>query len=143
VNLELLGERQLTVDCDVLQADGGTRTAAVTGGYVAVALALKKLIERGLVPAEVLRTPVAGISVGVVDGRELLDLDYAEDSRAAVDGNVVMTGEGAFIEAQFTAERGSFDRPTLDGLIHLAESGIRDLLAIQEQALGEAVVGAQ
>ncbi|MBC8446842.1 MAG: ribonuclease PH, partial [Chloroflexi bacterium] len=113
VNLELLGERQLMVDCDVLQADGGTRTAAVTGGYVAVALALRRLIVQGAVPAGVLRTPVAAVSVGVVDGLPLLDLDYGEDSRAAVDGNVVMTAAGELVEAQFTAEGRPFDRAAL------------------------------
>lgn len=135
VNLELLGERQLTVDCDVLQADGGTRTAAVTGGYVAVALALRRLIAQGRVPPEVLRTPVAAISVGVVDGLLLLDLDYEEDSRAAVDGNVVMTAAGELVEAQFTAEGQPFDRAALDILLDLAGKGIRELLAVQQKAL--------
>jgi len=135
VNLELLGERQLTVDCDVLQADGGTRTAAITGGYVAVALALRRLMERGLVPPEVLRTPVAAVSVGVVDGVPLLDLDYTEDSRAEVDGNVVMTAAGELVEVQFTAEGQPFDRTMLDTLLDLAEKGIEELLAIQREAL--------
>lgn len=135
VNLELLGERQLTVDCDVLQADGGTRTAAVTGGYVAVALALRRLIAQGAVPPEVLRTPVAAVSVGVVDGLLLLDLDYEEDSRAAVDGNVVMTAAGELVEAQFTAEGQPFDRAALDMLLDLAGKGIRELLAVQQKAL--------
>lgn len=135
VNLELLGERQLTVDCDVLQADGGTRTAAVTGGYVAVALALRRLIAQGRVPPEVLRTPVAAVSVGVVDGLLLLDLDYEEDSRAAVDGNVVMTAAGELVEAQFTAEGQPFDRAALDILLDLAGKGIRELLAVQQKAL--------
>jgi len=135
VNLELLGERQLTVDCDVLQADGGTRTAAVTGGYVAVALALRRLIAQRAVPPEVLRTPVAAVSVGVVDGLPLLDLDYDEDSRAAVDGNVVMTATGELVEVQFTAEGRPFDRTVLDELLDLAERGVRELLAFQEKAL--------
>lgn len=135
VNLELLGERQLTVDCDVLQADGGTRTAAVTGGYVAVALALRRLIAQGAVPPEVLRTPVAAVSVGLVDGLLLLDLDYEEDYRAAVDGNVVMTAAGELVEAQFTAEGQPFDRAALDMLLDLAGKGIRELLAVQQKAL--------
>ncbi|MDH7487411.1 MAG: ribonuclease PH [Anaerolineae bacterium] len=135
VNLELLGERQLTVDCDVLQADGGTRTAAVTGGYVAVALALRRLIAQGAVPPEVLRTPMAAVSVGVVDGLLLLDLDYEEDSRAAVDGNVVMTAAGELVEAQFTAEGQPFDRAALDALLDLAEKGVKELLAVQQEAL--------
>lgn len=135
VDLELLGERQLTVDCDVLQADGGTRTAAITGSYVAVALALQRLIDNGAVPPETLRAPVTAISVGVVDGKVLLDLDYAEDSRASVDGNVVMTAAGEFIEAQFTAEGQPFDRRALAALLDLAEKGIRELSAVQRQAL--------
>jgi ribonuclease PH len=135
VDLELLGERQLVVDCDVLQADGGTRTAAVTGGYVAVALALQRLIAQGALPPEVLLAPVAATSVGVVDAVPLLDLQYAEDSQAAVDGNVVMTAAGEIIEAQFTAEGQPFDRAVLDLLLNLAEKGIRELLAIQQEAL--------
>jgi len=135
VNLELLGERQLTVDCDVLQADGGTRTAAITGGYVAVALALRRLMERGLVEPEVLGTPVAAVSVGVVDGQPLLDLDYEEDSRAEVDGNVVMSATGKLVEVQFTAEGQPFDRAMLDTLLDLAEKGIKELLAIQQEVL--------
>ena len=137
VSLELLGEHQLTVDCDVLQADGGTRTAAITGSYVAVALALRRLIEQGTVPPEVLRTPVAAVSVGMVDGKPLLDLDYGEDSRADVDGNVVLTAAGELIEAQFTAEGRPFDRASLDALLDLAEKGIRELLAIQQRALAD------
>jgi len=135
VNLNLLGERQLVVDCDVLQADGGTRTAAITGGYVAVALALQRLMEQGLVPREVLRTPVAAVSVGVVDGEPMLDLDYEEDSRAAVDCNVVMTAAGELVEVQATAEKGAFDRAILDTLLDLAEKGIRELLVIQRKTL--------
>jgi ribonuclease PH len=135
VNLGLLGERQLTVDCDVLQADGGTRTAAVTGGYVAVALALQRLADQGVLPPQVLRSPVAAISVGIVDGIPLLDLEYSEDSQASVDGNVVMTAAGEIIEAQFTAEGEPFDRATLDVLLNLAEKGIGQLLAIQQEAL--------
>lgn len=135
VDLELLGERQVIVDCDVLQADGGTRTASVTGGYVALALALQKLIRAGEVPAEVLRTPVAAISVGVVDGESMLDLCYDEDRRADVDVNVVMTGEGEFVEVQGTAEGAAFDRRTMDRLLDLAEGGIRTLLVAQQKAL--------
>ena len=137
MSLELLGEHQLTVDCDVLQADGGTRTAAITGSYVAVALALRRLIEQGTVPPEVLRTPVAAVSVGMVDGKPLLDLDYGEDSRADVDGNVVLTAAGELIEAQFTAEGRPFDRASLDALLDLSEKGIRELLAIQQRALAD------
>jgi ribonuclease PH len=135
VDLTQLGERTLTLDCDVIQADGGTRTAAVTGGYVATALALRKLISAGLVPPEVLITSVAAVSVGIVDGEPRLDLCYAEDSKADVDCNVVMTAEGCFVEVQGTAERDPFDRAALDGLLTLAERGIRKLMAAQQAIL--------
>jgi len=137
VDLTRLGERTLTLDCDVLQADGGTRTAAVTGGYVATALALRKLITAGLVPPEVLVTSVAAVSVGIVGGVPMLDLCYAEDSQADVDCNVVMTAEGKFVEVQSTAERDPFDRASLDTLLALAERGIRELMAAQQQTLAK------
>ena len=135
VDLDLLGERQVIVDCDVLQADGGTRTASVTGGYVALALALQGLIQSGEVPSAVLRTPVAAISVGVVGGEPMLDLCYDEDRRADVDVNVVMTGKGEFVEVQGTAEGAAFDRRTMDRLLDLAEGGIRTLLEAQQKVL--------
>jgi ribonuclease PH len=140
VDLEKLGERQVIVDCDVIQADGGTRTASVTGAYVALALALRKLIAEGETPPSVLRTPVAAISVGVVDGTALLDLCYAEDRSAEVDFNVVMTGQGQFVEVQGTAEGAPFGRQMMDRLLDLAAQGIDQLLALQQQALGEAVL---
>ena len=135
VNLELLGKRQIIVDCDVLQADGGTRAAAVTGGYVALALALRKLIAGGYAPPAALLAPVAAVSVGVVDGEPLLDLCYDEDLRAATDMNVVMNRDGRFIEVQGTAERQPFDRPMLNRLLDLAAGGIGNLLRIQGEAL--------
>ena len=135
VDLTRLGERTLTLDCDVLQADGGTRTAAVTGGYVATVLALRKLIDVGLVPPDVLVTSVAAVSVGIVDGEPRLDLCYAEDSKAEVDCNVVMTAEGRFVEVQGTAEHKPFDRASLDQLLALAERGIRELMAAQQAVL--------
>jgi len=135
VNLDALGERQAILDCDVLQADGGTRTAAITGGYVALALALRKPIEAGL-PSHVLRAAVAAVSVGVVDGEPMLDLCYAEDRRADVDLNVVMTGEGQFVEVQGTAEGATFDRATMNRLLDLAVEGIAQLLQIQQTILG-------
>jgi len=135
VDLTRLGERTLTLDCDVIQADGGTRTAAVTGGYVATVLALRKLIDAGLVPPEVLVTSVAAVSVGIVDGEPHLDLCYAEDSKAEVDCNVVMTAEGHFVEVQGTAEHKPFDRVSLDQLLALAERGIRELMAAQQAVL--------
>jgi ribonuclease PH len=132
-----LGPRTITVDCDVLQADGGTRVAAITGAYVAVALAARSLQERGLLPdgAAVLREPVAAVSVGIVDGEARLDLPYAEDSRADVDMNVVMTRGGRLIEIQGTAEREPFTREQLDALLELAGRGIVELCLAQERAL--------
>jgi ribonuclease PH len=135
VNLERLGPRTLTIDCDVLQADGGTRTASVTGGYVATVMALRKLIAAGLVPVEVLATPVAAVSVGLVADQMMLDLCYEEDARAEVDLNVVMTGSGKFIEIQGTAEGQPFDQDTLLGMVELARRGITQLLAGQAQIL--------
>jgi ribonuclease PH len=135
VDLNLLGERQCIVDCDVLQADGGTRTAAITGGFVALALAIDKLIEQGIVPPETLFRSVAAVSVGMVDGQPLLDLDYEEDSRAEVDLNVVMSGDGRFVEVQGTAEGDPFDRSSMDSMLDLAQTGIRQLAEIQRQVL--------
>jgi ribonuclease PH len=135
VNLDLLGQRQVIVDCDVIQADGGTRTASITGGYVALALALSKLIQAGEIPAEALSTPVAAVSVGVVDGEAMLDLCYEEDRHADVDFNVVMTGEGAYVEVQGTAEGACFGRNTIDRLLDLATQGIEQLLDIQRSIL--------
>jgi ribonuclease PH len=135
VDLDRLGPRTVTVDCDVIQADGGTRTASITGGYVAVALALQKLIRTGDLPPEALVTPVAAVSVGVVDQTLLLDLCYEEDAAAAVDLNVVMTGTGKFIEIQGTAEGEPFDRTTLIELIDLAGRGIEQLLTRQTELL--------
>jgi ribonuclease PH len=138
VDLQALGEHTLTVDCDVLQADGGTRTAAVTGGYLAVALALKPLIAAGDLPETVLRNQVAAISVGIVDGVSLLDLPYKEDVAAEVDFNVVMTAVGDLIEVQGTAEKEPFPRAKLDELIDLAAVGITDLTAMQTAVLEKA-----
>ena len=135
VRLELLGKRQIIVDCDVLQADGGTRTAAITGGYVALVLAARKLIATGLIPAEALLAPVAAVSVGVVGGEPLLDLCYDEDVRADMDMNVVMNRDGRFIEVQGTAERQPFDRAMLNRLLDLAAGGIGELLRLQCRAL--------
>ena len=135
VDLEKLGSRTCIIDCDVLQADGSTRTAAITGGYVALVLALQKLIWDGLLPPEVLRSPVAAVSVGMVDHNLLLDLCYAEDSRAGVDANIVMNAEGQYIEVQSSAEGLPFSRSTLDELLNLAYRGIGELIAIQSTAL--------
>jgi ribonuclease PH len=134
VDLNLLGERMVTVDCDVIQADGGTRTASITGAYVALAIALRKLIKGGLLSSRVLGTPVAAVSVGVVQNELLLDLNYEEDSQAQVDFNVVMNGMGEYVEIQGTAEQGAFSRKTLDELLTLADKGIKELLQIQRGA---------
>jgi len=128
-----LGEHTVWLDCDVIQADGGTRTAAITGGYVALADALGRI--PGVNPTAVLRDCVAAISVGIVGGQPLLDLNYAEDSTAEVDMNVVMTGAGEFVEVQGTAEQVPFGRRRLDDLLDLAERGIRQLVALQRRAL--------
>jgi ribonuclease PH len=131
-----LGERSVYVDCDVLQADGGTRCAAITGGYVALRLALQKLVDAGEMEALPLTGSVAAVSVGVVNGRALCDLDYGEDSNAEVDANVVMTGEGGLVEVQATAERTPLSRASLDELLGLAEMGISRLRQVQERVVG-------
>ena len=130
-----LGERSILIDCDVLQADGGTRTAAITGAYVALALACTKLQERELVKGWPLSDTVAAVSAGMVDGVPLLDLDYSEDSTAEVDANVVMTGGGGLIEVQATAERTPLSRAHLDELLALSAKGIEELKALQVSAI--------
>jgi ribonuclease PH len=137
MDLEALGERTVTVDCDVLQADGGTRTAAITGGYVALAGALESLRGKGLVSRGPLHGQVAAVSVGIHRGAPVLDLDYAEDSEAETDMNVVMNEAGAFIEVQGTAEGHAFRRDELDALLELAAGGIGTLVALQREALGD------
>lgn len=138
-NLEAFGERTLQLDCDVLQADGGTRTAAITGAMVAAHDAFSQLVETGKVPAIPLKHFVAAISVGVYQGTPVLDLDYIEDSGCDTDMNVVMNEAGHFIELQGTAEGDAFDRGTMNQLLDLADSGIKELLRLQKQALGLAV----
>jgi ribonuclease PH len=135
-DLSLLGERTIQIDCDVLQADGGTRTAGITGAYVAVHDAVALLLRRGLIASSPLRDFVAAVSVGVYQGTPVLDLDYAEDSACDTDMNVVMTGSGGFVEVQGTAEGASFSRREMDALLALAERGIGQLVAKQKQALG-------
>jgi len=135
-DLARLGERTITIDCDVLQADAGTRTASITGGYIALALAFRRMTEEGLVPGDLLLDSVAAVSVGIVEGESRLDLCYEEDAGAQVDFNVVMTGSGAFVEVQGTAEGKPFRRPELDGLVDLAATGIADLTKLQLEALG-------
>ena len=135
-DLTVLGQRSILIDCDVLQADGGTRTASITGGYVALALAIRGLRSNEKLPSDPLHTSVAAISVGILDEIALLDLKYDEDSNAEVDMNVVMTGTDKFVEVQGTAEKGVFERDRLDAMIDLAISGIKDLTKLQLEAVG-------
>jgi ribonuclease PH len=135
VDLKLLGERQIIVDCDVVRADGGTRCAAITGGYVALAIAIDALRRQGRLNRDPLATPIAAVSVGIVRGVPILDLDYAEDSGAAVDCNIVGTGDGAFVEIQATAEGKPFSRRNLDELMDLANLGLATLFAAQRDAI--------
>jgi ribonuclease PH len=139
VNLELLGQRTAILDCDVLQADGGTRTAAITGSYLALAIGLLKLIKNNELPSDVLRSPIAAVSVGILAGIPLLDLCYAEDSQAEVDANIVMNADGEFIEIQSTAERNTFNRNQFDQLLNLAYQGIGELLTFQKDFLADIV----
>ncbi|WP_318023231.1 ribonuclease PH [Paucibacter sp. DJ1R-11] len=134
-DLKLLGERTIALDCDVLQADGGTRTAAITGAYVAAADAVSWLLAQGKITASPIRQAVAAISVGIVEGTPLLDLEYTEDSACDTDMNVVMTADGGFVELQGTAEGVAFSRAEMNALLDLAEKGIRELLAAQKAAL--------
>ncbi|MDK8828146.1 MULTISPECIES: ribonuclease PH [Corynebacterium] len=135
IDLKELGENTINIDCDVLQADGGTRTASITGAYVALADALTYLHAAGAVPGTPLKAPVAAVSVGIIDGRVCLDLPYEEDSRAEVDLNVVMTAEGKFVEIQGTGEEGTFDRGQLNDMLDSAEKGLRELVALQQEVL--------
>lgn len=136
VDLDKLGERTITIDCDVIQADGGTRTASITGAYIALYRALSGLVDDNVLPDLPLKCAVASTSVGIVDGEVLLDLNYEEDSQAEVDFNVVMTDLGEFVEVQGTAEDGSFSRETLDEILSLASKGIDELFEIQQRVLG-------
>jgi ribonuclease PH len=142
IDFEALGERTVWIDCDVLEADGGTRCAAITGGYVALELALRRLVAEGKLDAPPLNGSIAAVSCGVVDGEPLLDLDYPEDSTAEVDMNVVMTGDGGLIEVQATGERTPLSRTSLDALLALAAGGIEQLRAAQRAAVDGAVATA-
>lgn len=138
-DMKAMGERTIWLDCDVLQADGGTRTASITGAYVATALAFQRLVEEGGVERLPLVDTVSAISVGIVDGTPCLDLNYAEDSTAQVDMNVVMTGAGKLVEVQGTAEHGAFDRSELDHMLDLATKGIVEITGRQEETLAAPV----
>lgn len=135
VDLNALGERSIIVDCDVLQADGGTRTAAITGAYVSLALAIDTMLKYKTIPKSPITDPVAAISVGIVAGEPMLDLSYEEDSRADVDMNVVMTASGKFVELQATSERSPFEDDALSSLLLLARGGISELVTLQNEAL--------
>jgi ribonuclease PH len=135
VDTKALGERQIFIDCDVIQADGGTRCASITGAYVALALACRKLVTKGTIKTSPLLSEVAAVSVGIIEGTPILDLKYEEDSNAEVDMNIVCTGAGKFIEIQGTAEREPFTREQMNDMLALAEKGINDLFAIQRTAL--------
>ena len=141
-DLKALGERTITLDCDVLQADGGTRTAAITGAYVAACDAVASLLASGVLTVSPIREPIAAISVGIVDGTPLLDLEYTEDSACDTDMNVVMTGAGHFVEVQGTAEGAAFSRAEMGLLLDLADKGIAELVTMQQAALAVPVAGA-
>jgi ribonuclease PH len=140
INLEKIGSRTIWVDCDVLQADGGTRTAAITGSYVALALAVRKLTAEGKLTENPLLSAVAAVSVGMIGGEAMLDLNYVEDVAAAVDMNIVMNAADEFIEVQGTGEESTFTRAQLDALLEFGRTGIQQLLAAQNRALAEAAV---
>lgn len=139
VDMEKLGERTIWIDCDVIQADGGTRTASITGSFVALYLALKKLKDRGVIESIPLKDYVAAISVGMVEGIPVLDLEYVEDSNADVDMNVIMTGSGEFVEIQGTGEKSVFSRQDLDVLLALAQKGIQELITLQKSIIEELI----
>lgn len=136
-DLERLGERTVWIDCDVIQADGGTRTASITGAYVALVEAARRWLKQGAIREDPVKDAVAAVSVGIVAGKVLLDLAYEEDSRAEVDMNIVMTGSGKFVEVQGTAESAPFTKSRLDRMTEIAEQGIRELLKVQKKVLGQ------
>ncbi|MDD4171539.1 MAG: ribonuclease PH [Syntrophomonas sp.] len=139
VDLQALGERTIWIDCDVLQADGGTRTASISGSFVALCLALMKMQAEGIISELPIKDYVAAASVGIVDGEVVLDLEYIEDSQADVDMNVVMTGQGNFVEVQGTAEGSPFSKAKLDEMLSLAEKGIREMFALQANIIGKGI----
>jgi len=140
VDMDALGERTLTLDCDVIQADGGTRTASITGAYLALAAALKHSMDRGMLTAPVLTDQLAAVSVGIVDGTPVLDLHYDDDFRASVDMNIVMTGRGNFVEVQGTAEGDPFSKAEHDELLRLGEKGISELIEMQKAQIPDGVL---
>ncbi|MBO0719725.1 MAG: ribonuclease PH [Blastocatellia bacterium] len=141
IDMSAVGERTVTIDCDVIQADGGTRTASITGGFVALALALNRFMEEGKLERPMLRDYVAAVSVGIVGECVLLDLDYSEDSAAEVDMNIVRTGDGRFVEIQGTAETEAFTRAQMNEMLEAAETGVESLIAIQRETIVQALDG--
>lgn len=137
IDLDKIGERTITIDCDVIQADGGTRTASITGGYIALAMAIERMIKLGKIKVNPLKSKVAAISVGIVSGIPMLDLKYTEDSSAEVDMNVVMNDKGEFIEVQGTGEEATYSRKELNELLDLAEIGLKELFEVQTQTLND------
>lgn len=137
IDLDKLGERTITIDCDVIQADGGTRTTSISGGFIALALAIKKLLKEGIIKENPIISNVAAISVGIVNNTPMLDLKYSEDSIAEVDMNIIMNGKGEFVEVQGTGEEATYTRAQLNQLIDLAEEGIKDIIEIQNKIIGE------
>jgi ribonuclease PH len=141
VDMEKLGERTVKIDCDVIQADGGTRTASITGGFIALALGLKKMMSKGVLTAMPLTDYVAAVSVGIFQDQIILDLDYSEDSNADMDMNVVMIGNGNFVEVQGTAEGKTFNIEQMNELLQLADRGIKDLICVQKDTVGQILAG--
>ena len=137
IDLEKLGERTITIDCDVIQADGGTRTASITGGYIALAMAVERMVRDGVLPENPIKSKVAAVSVGIVSGIPMTDLKYSEDSAAEVDMNVIMNDKGEFIEVQGTGEEATYTRAELNELLDMAEAAINQLLEIQAKTLHE------
>ena len=137
IDLDKLGERTVTIDCDVIQADGGTRTTSISGGHIALALAMTKFVNEGILAENPIISNVAAISVGIVGGTPMLDLKYSEDSAAEVDMNVVMNGEGRFVEVQGTGEEATYTRAELNELLDLAEAGINEIIELQNRVIGE------
>ena len=137
IDLDKLGERTITIDCDVIQADGGTRTTSISGGFIALALAMKKLLKEGVIKENPIISNVAAISVGIVNNTPMIDLKYSEDSIAEVDMNIIMNGKGEFVEVQGTGEEATYTRSQLNELIDLAEEGIKNIIKIQNEVIGE------
>lgn len=141
IDLEKLGERTITIDCDVIQADGGTRTASITGGYIALEMAIRRMMKKNILEENPLKSNIAAISVGIVDGKPMLDLMYTEDSKAEVDMNIIMNDRGEFVEIQGTGEESTYTRKELNELLDLGEKGIKELIELQKNEIREEFIG--